>query len=97
MGVNRFTNDDRKIKFYTGFASYKLFVLFYESVKPSAQNMTSAYYCRIGDKRTLAGRPRTMLLIDELFMFLMRLRKISPNKICLKDFTALNHPFQESY
>jgi hypothetical protein len=79
-GINRFTNDDQKIKFYTGFISYKLFIKFYEAVKPSAENMTSAYYCRSGDKRTLAGRPRTMLLIDELFMLLMRLRQNFPEQ-----------------
>ena len=79
-GVNRFTNDDRKVKFYTGSASYKLFVLFYESGKPSVQNMTSAHYCRVGDKRTLAGRPRRMLLIDEFFMFLMRLTQNFPEQ-----------------
>ena len=79
-GINRFTDDDKKIKFYTGFISYKLFILFYEAVKPSAQNMTSAYYCKSGDKRTLAGRPRSMLSIDELFMFLMRLRQNFPEQ-----------------
>ena len=63
------------IKFYNGFISFELFILFYDAVKPSAQNMTSANYCKNGDKRTLAGRPRSMLSIDELFMFLMRLRQ----------------------
>ncbi len=73
-GIHRFTTDNEKIKYYTGFVSYDLFLRFYEAVKPSADHMNSAYYYRAGEKRSLAGRPRTMLLIDELFMFLMRIR-----------------------
>jgi len=74
-GVHRFSFDNDKIKYYTGFISYDLFLKFFESVRPSAQNMISAYYVKLGEKRSLAGRPRTLQLIDELFLFLMRVRQ----------------------
>jgi hypothetical protein len=73
FGIERFSKDDSLILFYTGFTSYKHFYLFYRCVEPNAKTMVSAYY---QGTRTfsLAGRKRNMLLIDELFMFLCRLR-----------------------
>ena len=73
FGVNRFTTDDTLILFYTGFSSYKQFLMFYTCIEPNAQNMKSMYYVA-SDTLSLAGRKRNMLLIDELFMFLCRLR-----------------------
>ena len=73
FGVTRFSNDNNLINFYTGFPTYKLFLAFYECIEPSASNMQSAYY-KASETISLAGRKRCMLLIDELFMFLCRLR-----------------------
>lgn len=76
FGIQRFSNDNALISFYTGFASMVLFTTFYEFVKPAANRMTSYYY-RSSDKinqQVLVGNPRAMLLIDELFMFLCRLK-----------------------
>ena len=73
FGVNRFGTDDKMFNFYTGFSSIASFKTFYEFCAPSASNMQSAYYVT-SDTSSLAGRPRGMLLIDELFMFLCRLR-----------------------
>lgn len=73
FGVNRFSMDGSLILFYTGFSSYKHFVTFYQCIEPNAQNMRSMYY-HGGETMSLAGRKRNMLLIDELFMFLCRLR-----------------------
>ena len=73
FGLQRFSNDNSMIKFYTGFASMELFSAFFEFVKPAANNMNSCYY-KSSDNQTIVGKQRTMLLIDELFMFLCRLR-----------------------
>ena len=73
FGIQRFSTDDAKIKFYTGFPSYLAFVTFFTWIQPSASSMKSVYY-RASESVSLAGRKRNMLLIDELFMFLTRLR-----------------------
>ncbi|XP_053399796.1 uncharacterized protein LOC123549883 [Mercenaria mercenaria] len=73
FNVNRFSNDDTMIQFYTGFSSYMMFVTFFQCIEPSARNMLSRYY-EAGETISLAGRKRSMLLIDEFLMFLCRLR-----------------------
>jgi len=74
FGIERFTSDDNNVQFYTGFPSYSSFIAFYRFCEPTAKNMTSKYYLNSSESMSLAGRPRCMLLIDELFMFLCRLR-----------------------
>ena len=71
--VSRFSKDNEMIKFYTGFTSYTLFLTFFHCIEPSAKYMVSMYNQK-GDTISLAGRKRSILLIDELFMFLCRLR-----------------------
>ena len=68
----RFAVDDASIKFYTGFPSYQHFISFFEFVKPSAETMIYCYAHNIPS----VSRPgsKKMLLIDELFMFLVRIR-----------------------
>lgn len=73
FGINRFSKDNSLINFYTGFTSYMSFIVFFNCIKPTAQNMQSAYY-QGSDTISLAGRRRSMLLVDEFFMFLWRLR-----------------------
>lgn len=73
FGINRFSNDNSIINFYTGFNTYMSFITFFNCIKPAAQNMQSAYY-KSSETINLTGRKRSMLLIDELFMFLCRLR-----------------------
>ena len=73
FGVARFTYDNKLISFYTGFATYSMFQSFYECIEPTAKNMQSMYY-QPSETIGLAGRKRCMLLIDELFLFLCRLR-----------------------
>ena len=74
FGVSRFGNDDSMIRFYTGFVTYAAFLAFYNHVKPSATNMQSCYYKAMEEVSGKYGRPSCMKLIDELFMFLCRLR-----------------------
>ena len=69
----RFTHDKTLIAFYTGFATYSIFLSFYECIEPTARNMQSMHY-QASDTISLSGRKRCMLLIDELFLFLCRLR-----------------------
>lgn len=71
FGLERFSTDNDSIKFYTGFTSYEHIKLFYELVKPTAQTMT---YCYATGERPSRSGARNMLIIDELFMFLVRLR-----------------------
>ena len=73
FGVTRFSRDNKLISFYTGFATYTMFQSFYECIEPTAKNMQSMYY-QPSDTISLSGRKRCMLLIDELFLFLCRLR-----------------------
>ena len=36
FGVTRFSNDKKLISFYTGFATYSMFLSFYECIEPTA-------------------------------------------------------------
>ena len=74
FGVDRFGSDDQLFKFYTGFVSADAFKVFFEYVKPAAHNMQRAYYQGVEQINSLAGRPTCMKLIDEMFLFLCRLR-----------------------
>ena len=76
FGVQRFSNDDSMIQFYTGFGSMAMFSAFFEYVKPTATCMKSYYYksCDKPNQQITFGKQRNMLLIDELFMFLCRLK-----------------------
>ena len=66
FGITRFTNDNKLISFYTGFATYAMFLSFYECIEPTAKNMQSIYY-QASETICLSGRKRCMLLVDELF------------------------------
>ena len=39
FGITRFTNDNKLIPFYTGFATYAMFLSFYECIEPTTKNM----------------------------------------------------------
>jgi hypothetical protein len=71
FGCERFAGDDETIKFYTGFPSYQHFITFFEFVKPSAQTMT---YCYASNMSVSRPGSKKMVLVDELFMFLVRIR-----------------------
>ncbi|KAK3099693.1 hypothetical protein FSP39_008144 [Pinctada imbricata] len=73
FGVNRFSFDDDMIDFYTGFYSYELFLAFFEFIKPSVFYMKSVYY-NVKNDHGIRGRPKSLEPIDELFMFLCRVR-----------------------
>ena len=73
FGVARFTYDKKLISFYTGFATYSMFQSVYECIEPTAKNMQCMFY-QASETISLSGRKRCMLLIDELFLFLCRLR-----------------------
>ena len=71
FGLERFSTDNDAIKFYTGFCTYSHLIFFYNFARPSAETMTYCYATGI-----LQNRPnvRAMQLIDELFMFLVRIK-----------------------
>lgn len=73
FGITRFSFDNDLIEFYTGFPSYQLFLAFFDLLKPSVLHMKSVYYNKI-DEFSVRGRPKCMEPIDELFMFLCRLK-----------------------
>ena len=71
FGLERFSTDNDSIKFYTGFTSYEQIKFFYELVQPTAKTMTYCY--ATGERKSRSGARNTQV-IDELFMFLVRLR-----------------------
>ena len=74
FGIERFGSDDSLVKFYTGFDGYHDFKSVFTYMEPSARTMKMAYYVP-SETVSFAGRPRTLLLIDEFFLFLCRLRQ----------------------
>ena len=79
FGISRFSDDDSMIHYYTSFRNYDTFYSFFEYVQPSASNMRSMYYSS-GSTASMCGRPRNMQLIDEMFMFFVRLRLATPEQ-----------------
>ncbi|XP_071173225.1 uncharacterized protein [Mytilus edulis] len=73
FGVTRFSYDHEMIEFYTGFPTFDLFLIFYSAIKPTATRMKTVYY-KSSEEPSNRGRPKSMDPIDELFMFLCRLR-----------------------
>lgn len=73
FGVERFGTDDRMFHYYTGFANFSHFNCLFSYLEASANSMQSMYYVA-SETISNAGKPRTMTLIDELFMYLCRIR-----------------------
>ena len=73
FGLERFLADGNSIKFYTGFPSYSHLYKVFEILQPSAERMTYVYSAGMNSQQS---RPlaRTMILIDEFFLFLVRVR-----------------------
>ena len=71
FGLVRFSTDNDATKFYIGFCTYNHLIFSYNFARPSAETMTYWYATVI-----LQNRPnvRAMQLIDELFMFLVRIK-----------------------
>ena len=72
FGIERFGSDDTLIAYYTGFTSNAALRAFFNYISQAASTMASAYYMP-SESVSAAGRPRSLLLIDELF-FLCKLR-----------------------
>lgn len=70
--LERFSRDNDSIKLYTGFVSYQHLITFYEIVTPSAESMQYCYTSSMSSSPRPGGR--TMVLIDKLFLFLLRIR-----------------------
>lgn len=100
FGSERFLNDDKSIKFYTGFPSYQHFITFYYLVQPSAETMSYCYASGMSASRPGAKK---MVLLDELFMLLIRIHvglkqfdlaqrfKVSESTVCRKNVTWANY------
>ena len=64
--------DDKKIQFYTGFPSYKLFKAWYDFLRPAVDNLTywdsgKSTESVAGVEKRSKGRHRALLPIDEFF------------------------------
>ena len=72
FGIERFSTDDASIKFYTGFPSYEHLKTAFNIFEPTASTMKFYYPGKI----EVPSRPggRSLLLIDEFFLFLVRVR-----------------------
>ena len=69
FGLERFSKDNALVKFYTGLPTYDHY--FFELVKPTAETMVYVYASGLGTNRPGV---RKMQLIDELFLFCVRLK-----------------------
>ena len=69
--MERFGTDNDSIKFYTGFPSYAHIQFFFQFVQPSAEMMT---YCHASGGRESRPASGNVLLLDEVFMFLVCLK-----------------------
>lgn len=70
FGVERFSKDYSIIMFYTGFMTFSVFSTIFVFIKPTATSMTSHYFKRSAiTNPSLTCRQRTMIQIDEFFVF----------------------------
>lgn len=86
FSILRFSNSDKDIRYYTGFASYASLSFFFNFLLPAANFL---YY--VGTTNTSSGTPytlvnkrgpsRTLSPMEELFLTLVRLRKGLHQKI----------------
>ena len=77
FSINRFGNDDDSISFYTGFPNYDTLMVCFELVANKAENMSYGKYDRkLFNTSSLQspGVPRSLSLLDEFFLVLVRIR-----------------------
>ena len=75
--IKRFQNDNESISFYTGFPNYETLMACFEFVANKAQNMSYGKYDRkLFNTSPLQspGAARSLSLLDEFFLVLVRLR-----------------------
>ena len=75
--IRRFQNDNESISFYTGFPNYETLMVCFEFVANKAQNMSYGKYDRklYNTSPLLSpGAARSLSLLDEFFLVLVRLR-----------------------
>lgn len=78
ISVFNYIDRPGKISFYTGFESYKVLYCFFEFFKEDAMNMCylgSTYKGGLEDNSDRTGRPRSLPLLEEFFMTMVRLRR----------------------
>ena len=73
FGLQRFQADDNSTKFYTGFPSYNHLLKLYGLLEPSAERMTYIYSAGMNVQESRPSA-RTMVLINEFFLLLVRVR-----------------------
>jgi len=80
IGIERFSNDPKLIKFYTGFQSYEILSNFYHSISPYVMSMktwSQENLMRAGTIATSKSRHLSNSKLhpfDQLFMFLHKIR-----------------------
>ena len=77
LSIKRFENDNESISFYTRFPNYETLMVCFEIVANKAQNMSYGKFDRkLFNTSPLqsAGAARSLSLLDEFFLVLVRLR-----------------------
>jgi DDE superfamily endonuclease/Helix-turn-helix of DDE superfamily endonuclease len=91
--IFNYINNPKKISFYTGFESYDVLYCFFEFFKEDASHMCylgSTYKGGLEDNSDRTGRPRSLPLLEEFFMVLIRLRR-GYEVVHLGDLFGLSH------
>ena len=65
--------EDRNIAFYTGFPNWDTFMLCYNMIKDSASGIIYGQYKKKGREESIIGRPRSLSIIEEFTLVMMRL------------------------
>ncbi|CAI5654256.1 unnamed protein product [Oreochromis niloticus] len=77
FGLQRFAGSDDDIQFYTGFASYRHFMMFWGLIEPSVHRVIHRSWSEATERRSEAVNASHMMQslqpIDELFLFQMYL------------------------
>ena len=74
FGLERFSGNKTMIKYYTGFPTYLCLITFFNSIVQHAASMLTYTQVKRGVSTTQHSFGAKLLLIDQLFMFLHKLR-----------------------
>ena len=86
FGLERFSTDPKKIKFYTDFTSYDILKSFYQCIILYVQTMETWIQFQ---QQHNTSRGSKVHLIDQLFMFLHKLRLRSLDQDLADKFSAV--------
>jgi hypothetical protein len=72
--VENISDDDNKVKFYTGFSTFAALMVCFNFLGPSVNKLAYRSTYTVAEEKSKKGRTRTLSPLNEFFLLLVRLR-----------------------